>query len=241
MTRLANRRIEPCMGTVFSFDVRAPGVPADVLTDVIAWLHRTDSTFSTYREDSWISRLDRGETALADCPDEVRHVIGTCERLRAETGGYFDHCASGRLDPSGYVKGWATECASDLLEAAGSVNHYVNGGGDVQCVGRPAPDREWRVGIANPLRPDTTVATVSGERLAVATSGIAERGRHIVDPFTRAEVDQWASVTVIGTKLASVDVWATAAFAAGPDAVEWLTSRGLPGVLVDRAGTVTTI
>ena len=161
--------------------------------------------------------------------------------MRAESDGYFDHCAGGRLDPSGYVKGWAIEYASERLEAAGSVNHCVNGGGDVQCVGRPTPDREWRVGITNPLRPDTTIATVTGERLAVATSGSAERGLHIVDPFTRAAADTWASVTVVGTTLASVDVSATAAFAAGPGAAEWLTSRGLSGILVDRAGEVTTV
>jgi thiamine biosynthesis lipoprotein ApbE len=41
--------------------------------------------------------------------------------------------------------------------------------------------------------------------------------------------------------VADVDVWATAAFAAGPGAVEWLTSRGLSGVLVDRGGNVTTV
>jgi thiamine biosynthesis lipoprotein len=229
------------MGTVFSFDVREPGVSADVLTDVIEWLHRMDDTFSTYRADSWISRLDRGEVRLVDGPDEVWHVLEACESFRRETGGYFDHYASGQLDPSGYVKGWAIETASDRLEAAGSRNHCVNGGGDVQCIGRPAADREWRVGISNPLHPQTTVATVSGERLAVATSGTAERGLHIVDPSNGSPVQTWASVTVVGTELTSVDVWATAAFAAGPKAIEWLTARGLSAALVDHAGTVTTV
>jgi thiamine biosynthesis lipoprotein len=229
------------MGTVFSIDVRAPGVPEHVLADAIGWLHRMDATFSTYRDDSWISRLDRGEVDLIDCPPVVREVLAACEELRAETAGTFDHYATGRLDPSGYVKGWAIEQVSDRLEAAGSTNHCINGGGDVQCVGRPATDREWRVGIAHPLTAGQTVATASGQRLAVATSGVAERGLHIIDPFTRRAVDDWASVSVVGARISLVDAAATAAAAAGRGAVAWLTERDLSAVLVDRVGAVTTV
>ncbi len=229
------------MGTVFSFDVRAPGVPQAALDAVIAWLHEMDATFSTYRLDSWINRLDRGEVDLAECPAVVAEILTACERLRSETDGLFDHYAAGRLDPSGYVKGWAIEQASDRLEAAGSLNHCVNGGGDVQCVGRPAPDRDWRVGIVHPLRPDHTVATSSGQRLAVATSGSAERGLHIIDPFTGSAVDAWASVSVIGSRISYVDTMATAAAAAGTEAGRWLAARDLPAVLVDRAGSAITV
>ncbi len=241
MTRVTPRLVEHCMGTVFSIDVRAPGVPEHVLADAISWLHLMDATFSTYRDDSWVSRLDSGEADLIDCPPVVREVLAACEELRTESAGTFDHYATGHLDPSGYVKGWAIEQISDRLEAAGSTNHCINGGGDVQCVGRPASDREWRVGIVHPLHPDQTIATASGERLAVATSGVAERGLHIVDPVTRRAVDDWSSVSVVGTRIAHADAAATAAAAAGPDAVAWLSERKLSAVLVDRAGAVTTV
>ncbi len=241
MKRVTPRLVEHCMGTVFSIDVRAPGVPESVLADAIGWLHRMDATFSTYRDDSWISRLDRDEVDLVDCPQVVRDVLAACEELRAGTAGTFDHYATGRLDPSGYVKGWAIEQVSDRLEAAGSTNHCINGGGDVQCVGRPAADREWRVGIAHPLNAGQTVATASGQRIAVATSGFAERGLHIIDPFTRRAVDDWASVSVVGARISLVDAAATAAAAAGGDAVAWLTERELSAVLVDRVGAVTTV
>ena len=49
-----------------------------------------------------------------------------------ETRGYFSSMYAGRLDPSGLVKGWAVQRASDLLVAAGSRRHCVNGGGDMQ-------------------------------------------------------------------------------------------------------------
>lgn len=232
------RHVEHCMGTVFSVDVRSPGVAMSAIVDVVAWLHHVDATFSTYRPDSVISALGRGEIALRDCPAEVREVMQRCDDIAAETHGYFSARAGGDLDPSGYVKGWAIERASDILCAAGSVNHCVNGGGDVQCVGSAAPDRPWRVGIAHPLRVGELAAQVQGSgRFAVATSGSAERGAHITDPHAGRRPTALASVTVIGVDLADVDAYATAAFAMGNDAAAWLGSRDdLQALLIDPDG-----
>jgi FAD:protein FMN transferase len=119
------------MGTVFSFDVREPGVPECVLDEAAALLSAIDGTFSTYRKGSEVSRLARGELGIESCSPEVRFVLAECERYRLLTGGYFSACAAGALDPSGYVKGWAIERVSDLLRRAGSTRHCVNGGGDV--------------------------------------------------------------------------------------------------------------
>ncbi len=47
-----------------------------------------------------------------------------------------------------------------MLVAAGSVNHCINGGGDVQCAGRAEPGRPWQVGIADPLRPGELAGVV---------------------------------------------------------------------------------
>jgi thiamine biosynthesis lipoprotein len=89
------------MGTVVSVDVRGPASSAaEAVDDVLAWLHDVDARFSTYREGSEISRLDRGELALADATGDVRWVLDRCAALRHQTGGFFDERAGGRLDPS---------------------------------------------------------------------------------------------------------------------------------------------
>jgi thiamine biosynthesis lipoprotein len=226
------------MGTVFSIDVRTPGVDRAVIDEVVSWLHWVDRTFSTYRFDSEINRLGRGVVEVDDCPPEVAHVLRRCAELSGETDGYFDCHARGRLDPSGYVKGWAIEQASDRLAAAGATDHCVNGGGDVQCAGSAAADRSWRVGIAHPLRPGTTIVTVEGRDLAVATSGVAERGRHITDPHSGEFPNAFVSVTVVGRRIADVDAYATAAFAMGARAEAWLAAKGLTAVLVRPDGAV---
>lgn len=229
------------MGTVFSFDIREPGVPDGALEQAVAFLHRVDATFSTYRPDSEISRLDRGELAVTDCSPDVWLILAEGDRLEQLSNGFFSVRAGGRLDPSGIVKGWAIEKASDLLVAAGSRNHCVNGGGDVQCVGRPEPGRDWRIGVAHPLRPGELAAVVAGHDLAVATSGTAERGRHILDPHTGLPADGLASVTVSGPGVAAADAYATAAFAMGAGALAWLASLpGIRGLVVELDGRVAT-
>jgi thiamine biosynthesis lipoprotein len=122
------RHAEHCMGTVFSFDLRPPSVPAAVLEDVIAWLHRIDATFSTYRPGSEICRLAQGEITVAGCAPEVQEILGLCDRLREATGGCFSAYASGTLDPSGVVKGWAVERAAAMLRRAGSRNALLTSG-----------------------------------------------------------------------------------------------------------------
>ena len=75
------------------------------------------------------------------------------------------------------------------------------------------------------------VRTITGDGpIAVATSGLAERGAHILDPHTREPVTELASVTVAATDLITADVYATAAVAMGAEAASaWL--RRQPGLL----------
>ncbi|MEV6806488.1 FAD:protein FMN transferase [Streptomyces sp. NPDC051129] len=233
---VAVRRAEEVMGTVFSFDVRG-GEPAAVraaLARAVAGLHRADAVFSTYRADSDVSRLARGELDAAGCAPEVTEVLELAARAERVSEGWFGTRHRGRLDPTGIVKGWAAERAARALAAVDGVcGVAVNGGGDVQLLGAPEPGRAWRVGVADPVRPGGLAAVVSAagtRELAVATSGTAERGAHIVDPRTgRPAVTDLVAVTVVAPRLTWADCWATAAFARGLRAgLRWLES--LPDV-----------
>jgi thiamine biosynthesis lipoprotein len=220
------RHAEPVMGTVVSFDVPAGvGEPHGdgALGAAVRWLHWVDAAFSPYRDDSDVSRFGRGAVPLADCVPELAEVLEACAAIGERSGGYFTLTPGGAFDPSGYVKGWAVERAAAILTAAGSAEHSVNGGGDVQCVG----DRRWRIGIADPLHPGRLALVVAGRDFAVATSGIAERGAHIIDPHTGLPAAGLASITVVGARLAETDAYATAAFAMGAAARDW--TAGLDG------------
>lgn len=212
------------MGTVATVELRDPGPDGPrLLDDAFAWLHEVDRRFSTYRSDSEVSRLDRGELALADCSPDLRSVLDECARLWRLTDGYFDCYATGRLDPSGYVKGWAVQTASERLTAAGAVNHYVDAGGDLQARGRPAPDQEWLVCVRHPWQRDKVCWVLSGTDIAVATSGTYERGAHVIDPRTGRPAEHIRAVTVVGHDLALADAYATTALAMGDAALDWLS------------------
>lgn len=226
------RHAEHVMGTVVSFDVEA-GYAGAALGQAVRWLHWVDERFSPFREDSDVSRLDRGEITAADCGPEVAEVLAACADVSALSGGYFSATYAGRFDPSGYVKGWAIERAAGLLTAAGSGSHCVNGGGDVQCVGgrgagSARPPEPWRIGISDPRRPWSLCRVVAGTGFAVATSGLAERGPHILNPHTGEAVEDLLSLTVVGERLSLADAYATAAVAMGyPAGREWI--EGLDG------------
>ncbi|MFF4507249.1 FAD:protein FMN transferase [Streptomyces sp. NPDC001401] len=224
------------MGTVFSFDVRGgePGAVQAALEEAVAGLHRVNEVFSTYRDDSQVSRLARGELTVEQCAPEVAEVLALGAEAERVSDGWFSMRYEGPLDPTGIVKGWAAERAARLLMATPGVSGVsMNGGGDVQLLGAPEPHRPWRVGVADPLRPGGLAAVVSAagaDELAVATSGTAERGAHIVDPRTgRSAVTDLVAVTVVAPKLTWADCWATAAFAMGSNqGLRWLES--LPDV-----------
>ena len=215
------RHAEHVMGTVVSFDVPASARDDGSLDSAVLWLHWVDRVFSTYRPDSDVSLLARAEVTVDACAPEVAEVLAACALVRDLSGGYFTSSPGGQLDPSGYVKGWAVERAASLLTQAGSGRHLVNGGGDVQCVGghgvRESGAEPWRVGIADPFRPGTLALVVTARDCAVATSGTAERGAHIINPVTGRPASGLASVTVAGPSLSLADAYATAAFAMGPE------------------------
>jgi len=210
------------MGMPVVLDVR-DDVEHGTADRVFDWLRWVDATFSTYKRDSDISRLNRGELALRNADADVREVLERCEGLRAATRGYFDMRAPipGAIDPSGLVKGWAVDRAAELLDDVGAVNYAISAGGDMRLRGRALPDSCWRIGIQHPLLRDRVAAIVEATDLAIATSGAYARGEHIVDPSVEAPPIGVLSVTVCGPELGTADAFATAAFAMGERGAHW--------------------
>ena len=220
--------VEPVMGTIVSIDVRSGAPAGDAIANVVTWLHEVDATFSTYREDSVIRRLDRGAISLDKAGADVRRLLARCEWLRRRTNGFFDvRARDGSLDPSALVKGWALQRGAELLVAAGATDFCLTGGGDVVTRGEAAPGVSWLVGVQHPLDRSALAAVLRAGDLAVATSATYERGAHIVDPHTGRPPAGVLSVTVIGPDLGLADAYATAAFAMGADGPRW--TLGLKG------------
>jgi thiamine biosynthesis lipoprotein len=239
-----SHHVEHVMGTAVSFDIREPAPVVRALDDVVRWLHHVDATFSTYRDDSEITRFGRGELGIDGLSRETEDILLRCIELGDVTGGAFDAFAvpapnGTMLDPSGLVKGWSIQRAAAMLEAAGAMNFCINAGGDIVVRGDAARGEAWRVGIRHPDHADqfALVLDVCGP-IGIATSATYERGAHIIDPRTGAPTTGLASVTIVGPDLGIADAYATAAFVMGIDSIDWIgTQPGYHAYLITHDGT----
>jgi thiamine biosynthesis lipoprotein len=245
------RYVEHVMGMPISLALR--GRHADDSAARAAWaktmatLREVDAVFSTYRSDSFVSRLGRGEIGLEDCPPEVIEVVDLGAAAERDSDGAFSIRLPGPggivvLDPSGVVKGWAVERAAEALRALPDTDFCLSAGGDMTCRTLDPASPPWRIGIEDPADPARVLAVVPVFTGAVATSGTAHRGQHLVDARTGRAPSGVASVTVVAASLTWADIDATAAYAQGPDAARWLETRpGRSGLVVWADGSTTTV
>ncbi|HVD18024.1 MAG TPA: FAD:protein FMN transferase [Propionibacteriaceae bacterium] len=243
------RRVEHVMGMPISLALRgrhAATVAGDEAWQaVITQLRRADEIFSTYRTDSIVNRLDRGELSVEECPPEVAEVLALGDEAERISGGAFSiklptDDGRRRLDPSGVGKGWATQRASQTLAALDDTDFCLSAGGDMVCHTADPSRTAWRIGIEHPLDPHTLIAVLPIRSGAVATSGTAHRGAHLVDPRTGREPKGVASATVIASSLTWADIDATTAYVHGRDAAKWLQTRPIRSALVVWADGTTT-
>jgi thiamine biosynthesis lipoprotein len=210
------------MGTVVTFDIYDDGgiSPDELLPHLaraVAVLHRADKVLSTWKPDSPMSRLRRGEITLGEAPLEVIKVLESCKVAKARSGGWFDPWAlPGGVDPTGYVKGWAAQEALEELVGAEVDGAMVNAAGDIASFGGPTSHDPFRVGIIDPASP-TSLACAVELRGALATSGAYERGEHLVNPFTGQHATRFASASVTGPDLGLSDALATALVVGGDE------------------------
>ncbi len=188
-----------------------------------AFFHKVDKDFSTYKSDSEVSRIRRGELEVVDASEDVKKVWKLCEHARELTLGAFDPWkVSGGFDPSGLVKGWAADVAAKMLVGAGVESVLINTAGDLVLLGGQLSEggevKPWNIGISNPDDVNQIVKTFDVVDGSVATSGDYEKGAHIVDPHTGLIAIGARSASVVGPHGALCDALATALMVDGRDA-----------------------
>ena len=226
-----------CMGTVFNFVGRS-GLAREQINELLEAaeqiLHEADSIFSLYKPESPLSKLARGEISLLLCPDVCTEIWDDCEHFNEITDGWFSaFTPEHTFDPSGLVKTWAAAKAANELIDGGVTDFALNAGGDILLSPQVSAGLPMRMGISKPksiASDEAGVLTVidlnDTEFRAMATSGTAERGDHIWNP--KAGGATWANeilqVSVVAKDIVTADVLATAAFAAGDQALNFLAS-----------------
>ena len=212
-----------------------PGDDEDVLDAlVLAEIARLDDVFSLHHS-SELTRYNAGSDAAGA---DLAAVLDAAARWRAASGGAFDAGARPRVDLNAIAKGYIADRAVAVALAAGAGGVLVNLGGDLVHAG-PQP---VMVAIEDPATPWDNAAPLTRVPLrdaALATSGTAHRGRHLVDPRTGRPAEGVLQASVIAADACSADALATAVFVLGPDAGRALVEQsGAACLVVGRDGVV---
>ena len=214
-------------GTVVVIDASSAGLDEaslkSAVDEVEEFFYQVDRDFSTYKSDSQVSQIRRGELSIENASEYVQQVWVLCEYSRELTLGAFDPWkAECGFDPSGLVKGWAAEAGAQMLVSSGVENVLINASGDIVLRGGKPEGGPWNISIASPDDVEKIVKLFDVVDGSVATSGDYEKGAHIVDPHTGLIAIGARSASVIGPDGAICDALATALMVDGIDAQKWI-------------------
>jgi thiamine biosynthesis lipoprotein len=220
----------PELSEAMGVELVVGGATPDELTAVRSLFELWERTFSLFRSDSELVRVNSATTRLVAVSPLFAGVLATALEAVGSTGGLVDPTLGttqrlrlrGRLlarppgtklDLNGVVKGLAVDEA--LAQISGPA--FVSAGGDVATRG-PAV-----VGLPG----GDTLRLQNG---GLATSGTTRWHDHLIDPRTgRPSSSVWTEVSVAASSCLAADVAAKAAFLLSRDGPDWLDNRGLPG------------
>ena len=141
-------------------------------------------------------------------------------------------CTDGtKFDLGSMGKGYAAQCAANVLRENGVSSAILTLGGNVQTIGQKPDGSDWIVAITDPLHPDGSIGELRVGETAVVTSGSYQRNftengktyHHILDPQTGYPADNGVlSVTVLCADGTDADALSTALFITGVNGIKKL-------------------
>lgn len=232
------RLVFESMGTVVTV-ISAGPIDASTADAVEAAFADLEERFSLYNPDSEASAIGRDRSLIRTASEPYRDMYWDAVAWLAATGGAFTpHRPDGVVDLAGVVKARGIEAAADVLVAHGHQDWCINAGGDVLVSGSQASGEPWTVGIVDPDdrgRLWTQFVAHPG-RMAVATSGIQERGEHV---WRMVSEQRFTQVSVAAADIETADVLATAILGGGIATLELVQKAYDIDVLAqDSDGTV---
>jgi thiamine biosynthesis lipoprotein len=122
-----------------------------------------------------------------------------------------------RIGFGGIGKGYAAECAKNVLISNGIESGIVNAAGDLTTWGFQEDGEPWTIGIADPNKKENIFSSFKITNRSVATSGNYEKfvlidGKkysHTIDPKTGFPISGIKSVTIIAENAELADALAT--------------------------------
>ncbi len=222
------------MGTTVSLEITDKRMlnTDQIVEKIKSCFNNLDNIFSTYKPDSFITKLNQGSVVITDS-SEVEHVMDLAENFSKQTNKYFDvKNIQGEIDPSGIVKAYAISQAGKILIKNGFNNWCLNCGGDILV--HDGSNKKWSIGIMDPDSKRNLLSQVNLNKVfcSIATSGFSERGNHIWNNVDDVE-SNIIQATVISDDIIFSDILATTLISTGSKALDWFFgSKNFEALLV---------
>lgn len=195
-----------------------------------------EKKFSKFLPASELSKINQKKTAQIKVSKKMIDLLAEAQKAFKKTNGLFDPTVNIskrtkipfeelklnkktqtitsppnlQLDFGGIAKGYWVDHIKNFL-AEYSDNFWISAGGDMYIKGKKEDKSPWEIGIQNPFDTDSDILTLNipTKSLAVATSGIAKRGRHIIDPRNNLPVkNSILAVTILCNHTLDADIMA---------------------------------
>lgn len=144
---------------------------------------------------------------------------------------------------NGIAQGYVADLVREQLRTHG-IRHALINTGEWSALGRPAPGRDWLLGIADPRAEQALLARLAMDGRCIATSADNEctfsadrRHHHIFDPHTGYSPGDLASVTVAAPGCALADALTKVMFVAGFEGALAMAGQWqVDALVVDKTG-----
>lgn len=200
------------------------------------WCRRTGGTFDPvlFRLLSAHGVRDGGRDLGAAELAQARAASGSrLLRLDVRHGtAQLDHGAG--LEEGGFLKGYALDRMKLALTRKGCPSGCLDFGGQLLVFGTAI-----QVSIADPKDRQKPRFALLLKAASLASSGLSEHGRHIVDPRTGGLCEDWGSVSVLAANGLDADCLSTALYVMGPEAgLAWSRRHRIAAIFLRNDGSV---
>ena len=189
-------------GTIYNITYQSS---EDLQQEIEAELQKVDGEFSMFNPESTVSRINRGDSAVARSA-MFQEIFQLAQTVNHETDGAFDITVAplvnawgfgfkheqiptpaqvdsllqirSQMDFSAIAKGYGCDVVARLLESKGIRNYMVEIGGEVVVSGQNAKGDNWHIGITKPTDDSLSVEGEMQTVLSITDHAMATSGNY---------------------------------------------------------------
>lgn len=180
----------------------------DVVGEIHSRIAEIETLGNCFNIDSELSCFNNELLTFEELSPELQRILSVCEEWKTKTDGLFDVSVEGKINLSGFLKGYSLDEIRPILDSNGVGAALINmGNSSVLAVGSLSLEKEgWEV------------ENLNGEKFllqnqCLTTSGNdSESRKHIINPLTGQYVEGRRLVSVVTSSGAEGEVASTVAF-----------------------------